>query len=161
MLGSLKRSAILTYVFEKLVSRRERRFTFTTRIFNRSVNKVDILDIIVIIIAILLNAFIFVRSKIKFQVITFQRLIFYYIVLVRSYRFLIIIVKIFRDLRSLVYPLGRYLEAISGISLITVIRSLLLTIRRTVLIYLLVSIIKGRSKRGIGSLEILSLYRKA
>ena len=81
-------------------------------------------------------------------------------VLVRSHRLLIIIIKVFRwrDFRSLVCSLGRCLEAISGISLVAVTRSLLLT-RRTILVLLSVGIVECRSKRRtvLGILKVLRI----
>ena len=62
--GIVGRSTILTHVLEKFVSGWERRFAFATCVFNRPVDKMDILDTVVIIVAVLLNAFMFVRTRI-------------------------------------------------------------------------------------------------
>ena len=100
--------AILAYIFEKFVSRRKGRFTFTIRIINFFINKMNIIYTIVIITTFI-SAFILIRSRILLKkIIIFKGIIFRRVVLIRFYRLVVVVIKVFIYIfSSLIYSLGR------------------------------------------------------
>ena len=55
--------AILAHILEKFISRRKGRFTFAIYVINFFINKINIIDVVVII-ATFISAFILIRSRI-------------------------------------------------------------------------------------------------